>query len=199
MLAMNSFNSPDECQALDRLRLPLPARFVPHWCLHVVQVRPGAGDRVYDFCGRPDAVGGAFALYPDDLWATSAHLGSAHAGAWPCFRKTPRPFWWLRQPPRFGAEEFVLFRFPLVTPDVTRGPLDTECWYYRFDEGDRVIRHFAWHQAAFTGADPTWRALRSVCYDLAQASLRFTRPVRRTHPPPSAPPDPSARRGEHRM
>src|ERR1035437_5089080 len=121
------FENLEECRTLDRLRLPPPRGYAPHWSLHVVQVRPGGGDRVYGFFGTPTVIRGAFAFYPDDLRRGALEMAQWHPGAWPYFRKTPGGYRWVRQ--RGGIAQLVQQLGSGSTPDIARWPWGLECWY----------------------------------------------------------------------
>lgn len=172
------FNSGDECRTLDRLKIPLPAGYVPNWTLHIVQIRPGCGDRIYDFFGTSSVVGGAFRLYPDDLQGGAVNITNEGNGAWPFFRKVPRGFQWLKL--RSGIERFVQQLGPVTLPDGPRWSISVECWYMRFDERGRTVRHFAWDDPF--GREGRWDEIERYCRQLAEQTLRF--PVA----PRSAPP-----------
>lgn len=175
-----NFDSVDEFAVLDRLQLPVPRRLPPMWRLHAVQLRPGAGDRVYNFVGTSTggsrSTHGCFAFYPDDVMRVAADTAEWCHGAWPLLRPTPGPLRWM--PLESALCEWVM-RFGLFElTDIRMLPWSDVGWSMRYAEGRHVIRHFAWF-----GADdrvpPAWLTLQDACHELAIQALRAAPSARR--------------------
>ena len=172
------YNSLDQCRALDRLRLVLPAGYPPAWRLHIVHVRPARGDRVYGFFRSGDIIAGAFAVYPDRL-ILHENL-PAGVPAWPLPRPTPHQPQWFKRSAQLG--EFIERGGLAWLPDAPMEPTSTEAWYVVFASGEQRVRRLAWFDRWLEPDLPkVWQALESHCIAVAQVSLRCPvqpRPVR---------------------
>jgi hypothetical protein len=164
------FESLDEIAALDRLRLSLPPHATPKARLTAYHLRPGKGDRIYDFIVTGKVVAGCFANYPDDVVRTAYDTAEWCAGAWPWFRRAPGPHVWISRPLAFAR--FVQRCEFLSAPDIRREPWAIDAWAYRFDDGAHTIRRFAWFDADGVRSS-AWEMIQAHCEELARETLQL--------------------------
>lgn len=167
------FDLPEHYAVLDRLRLPPPPNFRKSWRVDVVQIRPGAGDRIFNFLGvgigPNNPALGCFALYRDDIVRTASDTAEWCRNAWPLLRRPCGPHRWRlvgSEPSQWATR---LMQFDLVSQ--RRLPWSQVGWFVRLDDGRHTFRRSAWFVA---GAEipPAWLRVQQFCHQLAADALR---------------------------